>query len=646
MPDTPPRKLPRKLTHVRNPHAERLARRSHVGAMYPAWFRNNRLRAGDMSRLRDDAAGFEYRPLISILVPVYNPERAWLERALDSVMSQVYPNWELCICDDGSTKPHVREMLSSYENLDRRIKIEYPEENSGISGASNAALSLATGEFVGLLDHDDELTPDALFEVVRLLQEHPEADLVYSDEDIVDEEGNGIAPHFKPDWSPDLLLSHNYITHLGVYRKKIVDEVGGFRKGFEGSQDYDLVLRFTEKTDRIFHIPKVLYHWRSVEGSTVLAAESKPYTHERSRKALSEALKRRGIEGSVEDGYNANFFRVRRKIKENPKVSIIIPTRDNAPLLKNCIDSIERLTGYRNYEILIVDNNSADPETVEYLASTRHRVVPFTGEFNYSRINNFAVSQASGEYVLLLNDDTEVITEGWLEAMLEHAQRPEVGAVGAKLLFPNNRIQHAGVVLGFGMPWIMGIADHSHKSYNSRSPGHAGALKIIRNYSAVTAACVMLRRAVFDEVGGLDEENLAIAFNDVDLCLRIRELGYLIVYTPYAELYHYESASRGFDKIDTHERKYMIDRWGEILDSDPYYNPNFSYGTSDFNLRADMLRPKVLRTRSEDAPEQQGGRYVHPDTVGKEEFKRRADQHQKEVRNSRLTTLVPPPEQK
>lgn len=599
-----------------------------------------------MVRLRDEASAFGYRPLISVVVPVYNPEQEWLERALDSVLGQVYPNWELCICDDKSTKPHVREILSSYERLDRRIKVEYAEENSGISGASNAALSLATGEYVALLDHDDEFTPDALFEVVRVLQEHPGADLIYSDEDLVDEDGKPRWPHFKPDWSPDMLLSHNYITHLGVYRKKIVDEIGGFRLGLEGSQDFDLVLRFTEKTDRIFHIPKVLYHWRAVEGSAALDSQNKPYTHERSRKALSEAMERRGIEGSVEDGFSANYLRVKRKIKDNPKVSIIIPTRNNASLLKNCIDSIERLTGYRNYEILIVDNNSTDPEAVEYLSSVRHRVVPFKGEFNYSRINNFAVSQSSGEYVLLLNDDTEVITEEWLQAMLEHAQRPEVGAVGAKLLFPNDRVQHAGIVLGCGLPWLPGIVDHAYKSYPVRSAGYAGTLKTVRNYSAVTAACMMLRRAVFDEVGGFDEENLKVAFNDVDLCLRMRELGYLVVYTPYAELYHYESASRKFEKIDLAETQYMIDRWSDILSRDPYYNPNFSLGGGDFNLRADMLRPEILRTRTEDLREGYEELYVHSDTVGKEEFNRRARQRQNEVRNSHLTTLLPAPDEK
>jgi O-antigen biosynthesis protein len=568
--------------------------RSRIAEQYPAWVRNNRLRASDLRRLRGEAAGFGYKPLVSILLPIYNPEQEWLERALDSVMSQAYPHWDLCVYDDGSTKKHVREVLSRYERIDGRIKVRYSEENTGISGASNAALSLATGEFVGLLDHDDELTPDALFEVVKLLQEHPDADLIYSDEDKVDEAGSRFDPHFKPDWSPDLLLSCNYISHLGVYRRSILGEIGGFRKGFEGSQDHDLALRFTERTDKVHHVPKVLYHWRAVTGSTAASSGGKSYTHERGRRAIAEALQRRGMEGTVEDGFAPNRFRAKLKIQGKPKVSIIIPTRDNASLLRRCIESIERLTTYRNYKILIVDNDSVDPDTVEYLASTPHRVIRFKEEFNYSRINNFAVSHAEGEYILLLNDDTEVISGEWMEAMLQHAQRPEVGAVGAKLLYPDGRIQHAGVITGVGNPWGPSVAAPSHHHYPRGSPGHMGTVEMTRNYSAVTAACMMLRRAVFEEVGGLDEGNLGVAFNDVDLCLRLRGRGYLILYTPYAELYHHESASRGFG-LNPAEVRYMRERWGEVLDNDPYYNPNLSRDHADFNLRADMLRPKILR---------------------------------------------------
>jgi GT2 family glycosyltransferase len=560
--------------------------------------RNNRLKASDLARLRDEASDFEHGSLVSILLPVFDPaEPECLKGGLDSVLSQVYPAWELCICADSSTGEHTREVLDLYERLDERIKVAYLETGTSVSGSLNAALSVARGEFVGRLDGGDQLAPDALFEVVKLLQEHPEADLIYSDEDEIDEEGNRSNPYFKPGWSPDLLLCTNNVSHLSVYRRSLLEEIGGFREGFDGCQDYDLVLRATERTDEIHHAPKVLYHRRL--GLPALSSVEKRELRYRTRRALSEALERRGLEGSVENGYLPNHFRVRPKIKGEPKVSIIVPTRDNVSFLRRCIESIERLTTYRNYELLIVDNHSRDRATVEYLTSTPHRVIPFREAFNYSRINNLAISQAEGEYILLLNDDTEVISGEWLEAMLEHAQRREVGAVGVKLLYPNGRIQHAGVIVGVGSPWEPGVAMHSHQFYSADSPGYAGALMVTTNYSAVTAACMMFRKSLFDELGGFDEENLPIQFNDVDLCLRMREQGYYIVYTPYAELYHHESVTRGHWSGDRTENLYMRERWGEVMDKDPYYNPHFSRGYGDFNLRADLLRPKVLRQEAE-----------------------------------------------
>src|SRR5215210_5784740 len=571
----------------------REARRSYVEAQYPTLVRYNHLRASDLRRLRDETATFGYRPLVSLLMPVSNP--GWLERALDRVVGQIYPNWELCVCCDGSTGERTERILSNYERLDGRIKVSHPERNTGTAALLNASLSLAAGEFVGVLGDGDELAPDALFEMVKVLQEHTESDLIYSDEDEIDEEGNRARPHFKPEWAPDLLLSFDYVARLTVCRRSLLEEVGGFREGFDGYRDYDLVLRATERTDKIRHVPKVLYHRRASTGSSTSADGNGIRTEDSAHRALSEALERRGIEGSVEDGLLPDSFRVRPKIKGEPKVSLIIPTRDNVALLKNCLESIERLTTYGNYEIIIMDNDSVDPATIEYLASTPHRVIPFREPFNYSRINNAGVSRAEGEYVLLLNDDTEVISGGWLEAMLEHAQRPEVGAVGAKLIYPDGRIQHAGVLTGVGGSWGLGVATHSHQFYPSTSPGYQGTVAKIANYSAVTAACMMLRKSMFDEIGGLDEENLRVSFNDVDLCLRIRERGYSIVYTPYAELLHHESVSRGY-KGDPAETLYMRARWGKVLDEDPYYNPNFSRGSGDFNLRADMLRPRVLRS--------------------------------------------------
>jgi GT2 family glycosyltransferase len=589
----------------------RMAHRSYVKEQYPAMVQNNPLGPSELRRLRREAEGFAYRPLISVVMPVYDPEIRWLERALDSVLAQAYERWELCVCDDRSTDERVPATLSRYARLDDRIRVVRLEENAGISGASNAALSLATGEFVALLDHDDELSPDALFEVARVLQEHPEADLIYSDVDKIDERGDRVDPNFKPDWSPDLLLSANYISHLGVYRRSILGEVGAFREGFEGAQDYDLVLRFTERADSVHHVPKVLYHWRMAEGSVAANSKNKDYIAARLRRALAEALERRGLAGTVEDGLLPNRLRVRLEIRGEPRVSVVIPTRDNVSLLRRCIGSIEGRTTYPNYEVLIVDNESADPETLAYLASTPHRVVRFEGEFNYSRINNFGVSLAEGEYVLLLNDDTEVVSEGWMEEMLQHAQRPEVGAVGAKLLYPNGRVQHAGVVTGVGHPWMPGIAVHSHQHYPSDSPGYVGALGTLRNYSAVTAACMMVRKSLFEELGGFDEENLPVSFNDVDLCLRMRQGGYSVIFTPHAVLYHHESVSRGRD-WNREEFLHMRERWGEVLDNDPFYNSNLATGSADFNLRADLLRPVSLRAENHVPP-------VHPWAMGKKE---------------------------
>jgi GT2 family glycosyltransferase len=580
--------------------------------------------------LRDEASSFGYRPVVSVLLPAFDVKGEWLERGLDSVLSQVYPRWELCICGD-PTEERAREVLDRYERLDERIKVTYLEGETGVTGSLNAPLSAARGEFAGLFEGGDELAPDALFEVVKLLQEHPDADLIYSDVDEIDEKGNRSNPHFKPGWSPDLLLSGDYISHLSVYRRSLLEEIDGFREGFD--QDYDLVLRATERTGEIHHIPKVLYHRRAALLASPDGDESR--VRERARRALSDALERRGLEGSVDDGHLPDRFRVRLKIRDEPKVSVIIPTRDNVAFLRRCLESIERKTTYRKYELLIIDNNSRYRETLEYFDSIPHRVIPFREPFNYSRINNFAVSHAEGEYVLLLNDDTEVISGGWLEAMLEPAQRPEVGIVGARLLYPDGRIQHAGVIVGVGSPWEPGVAMHSHHFYSSDSPGYAGALMTTTNYSAVTAACMLLRRSLFDEAGGLPE-HLPVQFNDVDLCLRIRERGYYIVYTPYAELYHHESVSRGHFSGDRTENLYMRERWGEKMDKDPYYNPNFSRGYGDFNLRADLLRPKAVRQEFD--PTQ-----VPPARRSKDplEHQRFMEGQYRVARSSPRTTIIP-----
>ena len=518
-------------------------------------------------------------------MPVYNVEKIWLEKALASVFNQLYDNWELCIADDASTNKHIKEILSKDEK-NEKVKIKYLTKNKGISGASNEALSLATGEFVGFLDNDDELSIDALYENVKLLNLHPEADLIYSDEDKINPKGKRIEPFFKPDWSPDLFLSFNYICHFSVCRKKIIDTMKGFREGFEGSQDYDLLLRITEKTDKIHHIPKVLYHWRQIEGSTAVVHKEKITHFENTTKALKEALDRRKISGTVEKGTHFDQFesyRVRRKIQGSPLVSIIIPMKDMVSFLKRNLKSIEDKTEYKNYEIIVVDNNSQEKETHDYFESIRKkkniRIIEYKDEFNFSKINNFAVSHAKGDHVLFLNNDIEVTTKGWLTSMLEHSVRKEVGAVGAKLVFPNNTIQHAGTVLGLG-----GVAGHSHKHIPVESDGYFGALNTIRNYSAVTAACMLTKKKIFEEVGGFDEIHLSVAFNDVDLCMKMREKGYLVVYTPYATLRHHESTSRGYD-LNPDEIMFMKNKWGKTLMSDPYYNPNLTFDIEDFRIK-------------------------------------------------------------
>ena len=613
----------------------RETRRSYVEDQYPTLVRNNRLGAGDLRRLRREASAFGYRPLINVVVPVLAGSARLLERALDSVLGQVYADWELRVCGNASAGEPTKAILSRYERLDGRVKVAYQEPESGAVGMVSAGLALASGEFVCVLGAEDKLAPDALLEVVGLLQEHPKADVVYTDEDDIDDDGVRSRPRFKPGWSPDLLLSDDYVSRLSVYRRSLVEEAGGYGEGFDGHEGYDLILRVAEGTGEIRHVPKVLYHRRT-------GGASGPSDGDRSgaRRALSEALWRRGIEGSVEDGLLPGHLRAKAKVQGRPKISLIIPTRDNVSLLKNCIESVERETTYDNYEILIVDNDSADRATVEYLASNPHRVLPFREPFNYSRINNFAVSRAEGDFVVLLNDDTEVISGGWLEAMLEHAQRPEVGSVGAKLVYPDGRIQHAGVVVGVGGVWAPGVATHAHQFYPSDAPGHLGSVARVTNYSAVTAACMMLRRSVFEEVEGFDEENLKVSFNDVDLCLRIRERGYSVVYTPYAELYHHESVSRGY-KGDPTEVGYMRERWGKTLDGEPFYNPHFSRGSGDFNLRADMLRPRSLQVENGRPSKHPEGPFDNAPASDEEESRGSVDARSRDVRGSYRTSLVP-----
>lgn len=562
-------------------------------ASYPNWLARNEVL--DIEAMTQEIATFHYQPKISIAMPVYNVEEKWLRLCIDSILNQVYTNWELCMADDASTDPNVKKILTEYQQLDERIQVVFREQNGHISEATNSALAIATGEFVALLDNDDELAINAFYEVVKVLNENPELDLIYSDEDKIDMDGNRSDPAFKPDWSPDLLLGTNYISHLGVYRRSILEEIGGFRKGYEGSQDYDLVLRFTEKTtkERIKHIPKVLYYWRMLPTSTAVDQGSKGYAFEAGLRAVQDALVRRGINGHATHGAANGLYDVYYDIESEKLVSIIIPTKNGYKDVQRCVSSIIEKTTYQNYEIIMADNGSTDPKMHELYAEFEQQlpgrffVESIDIPFNFSTINNRAAKKAHGEYLLFLNNDTEVITENWLTLMVSFAQQERIGCVGAKLLYPNNTVQHAGVILGLG-----GVAGHGHYGYPHGGLGYFGRLAINVNYSAVTAACLLMKKADFDAVGGF-EEAFTVAFNDVDLCLKVQALGRDNVWLHEAELYHFESQTRGYDdkgkkkKRFEQEKVMMEEKWGPLIENDPFYNPNLTRDIPNFSLRID-----------------------------------------------------------
>jgi len=570
---------------------------------YPGWVKSrDSLTDADRDAIRRHIDHLGAAPRISLIMPVYNTPAPFLRAAIDSVLGQIYERWELCVADDASTQPHVRPILEEYRQRDARIKVAYREVNGHIAAASNSALELASGDYIALLDHDDVLAEHALYHVAAELEQHAQADIVYSDEDKIDEQGKRCDPHFKPDWNPDLLLSQNYVSHLGVYRASLVRQVGGFRQGFEGSQDFDLLLRClaASSAERVRHIPAILYHWRESAGSTALSEEDKGYSTPAGVRALRDYLVARGrADVEVEPGPFPTTYRLRYPLPPAPpKVSLIIPTRNGCDILRTCIESILEKTTYPNYEILVVDNQSDDERTLAYFrevtATPRVRVLRYDHPFNFSAINNFAVTQVDGEVVALVNNDIEVISPDWLGEMVRHALRPEIGAVGAKLYYSNDTLQHAGVIVGLG-----GVAGHSHKHYPRGAAGYSRRLSLVQNLSAVTAACLAVRRSTYLDVGGLDEVNLKVAFNDVDFCLRLCERGWLNVWTPYAELYHHESVSRGAEDSPEKVRRfqqeisYMMDRWGERLAKDPYYNPMLTLEREDFqqNFSASPPRP-------------------------------------------------------
>ncbi len=524
------------------------------------------------------------KPLISVIVPTYNSAPDDLEAMIESVRKQIYPHWELCVADDASTDSSVREVLQAWQAKDKRIKVVYREENGHISEASNSALTVATGEYIALLDHDDILPAHALLLVARYIGMHPAGRLFYSDEDKLDPSGKRTAPYFKPDWNPVLALTQNLFSHLGVYERTLVEEAGGFRKGFEGSQDYDLALRCISiaGAECIVHIPHVLYHWRITSKSTSGGQNRKPYALNAAVRAVNEFLQHSRIMAVVEPIFgDSGLLRVRYATpRPSPKVSIIIPTRDGVALLRQCVDSVLQKTLYKNFEIIIVDNGSVQAETLAYFAQIngddRIRIVRDDSPFNFSALNNKAARLAEGEFLCLLNNDIEVISPDWLNELVSIAVQPGTGAVGAALWYPNNTLQHGGVLIGLG-----GIAGHMHHSLQRGSLGYFNRAIALQNLAAVTAACLMVRREIYQQVGGLDEK-LAVAFNDVDFCLRVQTAGYRNVWTPFADLYHHESATRGSDMSPEKYQRFlseirlMEDRWAGKFDRDPAYNPNLS----------------------------------------------------------------------
>ncbi|MBU2785106.1 glycosyltransferase [Acidithiobacillus ferriphilus] len=562
----------------------------HAEQDYQTWIRRyDTLSDTDRKAIHLQITTWENPPKISVILPVYNAPEKFLRLAIESVREQIYPHWELCIADDASSQPDVRRVLEAYAEEDERIKVTYRSENGHISATSNDALALATGDYIALLDHDDALAEHALYWVAAEIIRHPDAKLIYSDEDKIDEKGRRCDPYFKPDWNPELLLGQNYISHLGVYKREQVLNIGGFRPGFEGSQDWDLVLRFTDDLApaQIRHIPAILYHWRILSGSTASDLGAKPYVVDAAKKAITETLERRDEDAILDSACNGAFHLPRFTVNENPLVSIIIPTRNGLSDLRQCLDSLNR-TDYPNTEILVIDNQSDDPGTLAYLTElqrrTNLRVLSYPHPFDYAAMHNWAVPQARGEYVCLLNNDTEVIADRWLTEMLGQGQRRNIGVVGAKLLYPDGTIQHGGVLLGIG-----GIAGHAHKSQHSESRGHFSRTALVQNFSAVTAACLLMKKDHWNRVGGMAQE-LTVAFNDVDLCLRLREAGLRNVWLPQALLYHHESKSRGTDihpdklRRFALEHAYMQWRWGFVLRNDPAYNPNLTLGREDFSL--------------------------------------------------------------
>ena len=566
---------------------------------YAEWRKKNIASKQELERQKQEQRGWKFRPLISIAVPAYHTPEPFLRQMIESVENQSYSNWQLCIAD-ASADDKVRKVVNEYQNRGLDIAYLQLEENKGIAENTNAAIRLAKGEWIGFMDHDDLLSPNALYEVVKAALSDSSIDVIYTDEDKVDTTSDEyFKPHLKPDFSIDLLRSNNYITHFFVFRRRIWEKVGMLNKEYDGAQDYDFIFRCTEAAEKIYHIPEILYHWRTHKTSTSDNPVSKQYAYDAGQQAIEAHLKRCGIQGTVFQRSDFGFYDVRYPVQGNPLVSIIIPNKDHVEDLERCLRSVAKST-YDNVEIIIVENNSVEKETFPYYkrlkqngSSYRYniKVVRWKSDFNYSAINNFGVSCANGEYIILLNNDIEIINTGWIEEMLGNCQRAEVGIVGAKLYYPDNTVQHAGIVLGIGEGLVNGgIAGSMFVGMKRGRSGYLHKASIQLNYSAVTAACMMVKRSVYDEVGGM-EEQLTVAFNDVDFCLRVTAAGYLVVYNPRVEAYHYESKSRGAEDSKKKVRRfqqeieYMRETWLPVLQNDPYYNKNLSLSRVNYSLK-------------------------------------------------------------
>ena len=570
---------------------------------YQRWIsKYDTLTDADRARIKNEFFNFSLHPLISVVMPTYNTNPELLRQTIQSVRNQLYPHWELCIADDFSTNEQVREVIQAEAKEESRIRFVFRAANGHISEATNSALELATGSYVAFLDHDDLLSQNALFEVAKVINNNPDVGIIYSDEDKINEDDYRYDPYFKPDWNPDLFLGQNFINHLSVYKLELIKKIGGLRVGYEGAQDWDLAYRVIEQNgdSKIVHIPKILYHWRATPTSTAKNITQKDYITNAQGKVLNEHFSRTGQSVKLEINQNA-YWTIEYEIpKPSPLVSIVIPTKNQKRVLEKCIDSLTSLTDYEPYELLVVNNGSDEEETLQYLeklkADPRITVLDYPWQFNYSAINNFAVKKARGEVLCLLNNDIEIIKGDWLKIMVSLAVRPKTGAVGAKLLYPDHRIQHAGVILGLG-----GVAGHAYLLKDENYPGQMGRALLMQNYSAVTAACMVVEKAKYEQVGGFNENELKIAFNDIDFCIRLMQAGYRNVWSPNAKLIHRESVSRGYeDTIEKQKRfkneiDYMKETWGEILENDPAYNPNLSLSHEAFTLAFPPRQPILRR---------------------------------------------------